>query len=246
MTSRRSEFLAGVRAELPILLGVLPFGVIYGVTAIKVGLSPILAQAMSAIIFAGSAQFVTVQLVAAGTPGIILVLAGLVVNLRHMLYSASVAPYLRHVSRRWKWLLAYLLTDEAYVVTILHFQHEEGLHPTSEASAETQTQTQTQAQERPVHHWFMFGAGLALWTCWQLSTAVGVFLGGQVPSDWPLDFALPLTFIALLVPALRDRAGWVAAGTAGLAALLAAALPLKLGLIAAALAGVLAGMLVPL
>lgn len=216
---------------MPILLGVFPFGVIYGASAIKAGLSPLLAQAMSAIIFAGSAQFVTVQLVSAGTPGLILVLAGFVVNLRHMLYSASVAPYIRQVSGGWKWLLSYLLTDEAYVVTITHFQRE-GLDEEA-------------ARQHPHNHMYMLGAGLALWTTWQLSSAGGVFLGGWVPADWPLDFALPLTFLALLVPALRERSSAAAALAGGVVALLAAALPLKLGLVVAAAAGITVGLLVP-
>ena len=126
--SRRSQFLAGVRGILPILTGAVPFGMVYGVAAIQAGIPAGLAQAMSAIIFAGSAQFVTTQLIAAGAPGLVLLLTGFVVNLRHMLYSASVAPYLRGASGGWKALLAYLLTDEAYAVAILHFRRADQPH----------------------------------------------------------------------------------------------------------------------
>ena len=122
MPSPRSEFLAGVKAELPILLGVIPFGLIYGVLASGAGLPASLSLAMSSIVFAGSAQFIAAQLIGAGTPALVLILTTLVVNLRHMLYSASVAPYVKHLRPPWKWLLAYLLTDEAYAVTILHYQ----------------------------------------------------------------------------------------------------------------------------
>src|SRR5512136_1714836 len=121
MHSRRSEFVAGIKAELPILLGVTPFGMIYGVLAMGAGLPANAAMAMSSIVFAGSAQFVGAQLIRVGTPGIVIVLTTFIVNLRHMLYSASIAPHLAHLSRRWKWLLAYLLTDEAYAVTITHY-----------------------------------------------------------------------------------------------------------------------------
>ena len=220
-SSPRSEFLSGVRAELPLLLGVVPFGMIYGILALGAGLSAFDAQAMSAVIFAGSAQLVTVQLVGLGTPALVIVVTGFVVNLRHALYSASVAPYVRHLSPAWKGLLAYLLTDEAYAVTISHY-----LAP-------------SEARHK---HWFFLGAGLTLWTSWQLSTAAGIFLGAQVPASWGLDFTLALTFIALVVPLINDRPTLLAALTAGIVALLAAGLPYRLNLLAAALAGILVGL----
>jgi 4-azaleucine resistance transporter AzlC len=229
MPSRLAEFRSGVQAELPILIGVAPFGMIYGVLALQAGIPPGAAQAMSAVVFAGSAQFVLTQLVSIGSPGVVMVLTVAVVNLRHALYSASVAPYVQHLRPAWKLLLSYLLTDEAYVVTIVHYDQTE-----AEAAA------QPRAEDR--RHWFFLGAGLALWTCWQLSTALGIFLGAAVPASWGLEFTLALTFIALMVPNLKTRAEVTAALTAGLAALLAFSLPYKLGLIAAALIGVLAGL----
>lgn len=220
MVTGRSEFLAGVRAELPILLGVIPFGMIYGVLALSAGLPSGAALGMSSIVFAGSAQFVGTQLIGAGTPGIVVVLTTFVVNLRHMLYSASVAPHVKHLRPVWKWLLAYLLTDEAYAVTIIHYNRESD----------------------PAHkHWYFLGAGLALWGTWQASTAVGIFLGARVPASWALDFTLALTFIAIVIPALRDRASVAAALSAGVVALLAAGLPYKLGLMLAALTGIVVG-----
>src|SRR2546425_666845 len=120
MTPRR-EVAAGIRAELPILLGVLPFGLIYGALALQAGIPPAPALAMSSIVFAGSAQFVATQLIGAGTPVGLLLLTTFVVNLRHLLYSGSLAPYLRPLRPAWKAALAYLLTDEAYVVAITHY-----------------------------------------------------------------------------------------------------------------------------
>ena len=215
------EFWLGVRAELPILLGVIPFGMIYGILALSAGLSPFDAQAMSSVIFAGSAQFMTAQLISALTPTLVVIVTGFVVNLRHALYSASIAPYTKHLPLAWKAVLAYLLTDEAYAVTIVHYQKE---------------------GELTYKHWFMLGAGLTLWTCWQISTGVGIFLGAQIPSSWGLDFALPLTFIALVVPGLKDRPGIITAGVASLAALLFFGLPFKLGLLAAAFVAIAAGL----
>ncbi len=220
--SSAASFLAGVRAELPLLVGVFPFGMIYGALALGAGLSPSAAQFMSSIVFAGSAQFAAVQLIHDAAPAAIIVVTIGMINLRHMLYSASMAPYLKDLSTRWKSLLAYLLTDEAYAATAVHYQ-EQGATSTS--------------------HWFFLGAGLALWTTWQLSSALGIFLRAAIPASWPLDFALPLTFIALVFPALKDRPAVAAAASAGLAALLAYALPYKLGFILAALVGIGAGML---
>lgn len=219
----RSQFWMGVRSILPLLLAVFPFGMIYGALALKAGLQPAAAQAMSTIVFAGSAQFVATQLIETAVPGVILVLTIAVVNLRHALYSASVAPYIKHLSGRWKALLAYLLTDECYVVTITHYQNE----------GNTGNQ-----------HWFYLGTGLSLWICWQISTALGIFLGAVIPESWSLDFALPLTFIALIFPSLKDKPNIAAALAAGITALLAYNMPYRLGIILAALVGIAAGLLV--
>ena len=216
-----NEFWLGVRLELPILLGVTPFGMIYGVLALSAGLSPLQSQAMSSVVFAGSSQFMLVQLVNLGTPALIMIATGFIINLRHALYSLSVAPYLQGLSPLWKTILSYLLTDEAYAVSIMRLQdRSEGTHK----------------------HWYLLGAGIALWTCWQLSTAAGIFLGAQVPASWGLDFTLALTFIALAVPAINDSPSLVSAIVAGLTAILTRSLPYKLNLIAAAAAGITAGL----
>lgn len=220
----RVEFFSGIKAELPLLIGVVPFGMIYGVLALSAGIPPAAAQAMSAIVFAGSSQFVLAQLIAVGVPGLVLIMTAGVVNLRHALYSASVAPYLKQLKPLWKWLLAYLLTDEAYAVSITHYA-EEGAQPGVGNK-----------------HWFFLGAGLALWSSWQLSTALGIFLRTQVPESWSLDFTLALTFIALVVPGLKDRPTTAAALTAGICAVWFAGLPYKLGLVAAAMVGIVVGM----
>lgn len=220
MSEARKLFWEGVRAEIPLLIGVFPFGMIYGALALDAGLSNLAAQLMSSIVFAGSAQFITTQLVSENAPGFVIVLTIAVVNLRHMLYSASLAPYLKNVSLRWKILLSYLLTDEAYAPSIIKYE-KDGLQPFS--------------------HWFLFGAGFALWFNWQFWTAVGIFLGATIPEEWPLDFALPLTFIAMVVPVLKNRPMVAAALSAGIVALLAYNLPFKLGLILAALTGIVVG-----
>ncbi len=232
----RKEFFSGIQAELPILLGVLPFGMIYGALAISAGIPAVQAQAMSAIVFAGSAQFVTAQLVHLAVPGLVIFLTAGVVNLRHALYSASLAPFVKHLSIRWKILLAYLLTDEAYAVTITHYLNS--LPPVETETGSPVTGSTPQSDKR---HFFFFGAGLALWTTWQLSTAAGILIGAIIPQSWSLDFTLALTFIALVVPNLRDRPSIAAALSAGVTAVAAANLPYKLGLFLAAVIGVSVG-----
>jgi len=213
-------FQAGARAELPLLISAFPFGLIYGALALRVGLSPAAVQAMSSIVFAGSAQIVTSQLVLEAAPVFVIVLTIGVINLRHMLYSASIAPYLQKVSMKWKVLLSYLLTDEAYAPSIIHYEKQE-LTPKS--------------------HMFLLGAGASLWITWQISTALGILVGAAIPQSWPLDFALPLTFIALVVPVLKNRPGIMSALSAGTVALLAYGLPYELGLILAAFVGIIVG-----
>lgn len=225
--SRGREFLAGCRDEAPILLGVAPFGMIYGLLALRAGLDPFTSQAMSSVVFAGSSQLVAAQLIRDGAPAAVLVLTIFVVNLRHALYSASLAVHLKDLPPRWKGLLAYLLTDEAYAVIAARLGRDAAAGQAASAN----------------RHWYFLGAGFTLWASWQVSTAAGVFLGAQVPERLGLDFTLALTFIALVFPALRDRAAVVAAAAAGVVSALAFPVPYKLGLILAAVAGVTAGLL---
>jgi len=222
-TTPAAEWWAGVRALLPMLLGVAPFGLIYGVLAVNAGMPAWLACAMSATVFGGASQMILTQLWSAGTPALIVVFTVAMVNLRHALYSATMAPALAHLPRRWKALIAYLLTDEAFAAM---------------------TRRLTDTGERLRHrHWFFFGAGISLWTCWQLSTLAGVLVGAQVPRDWPLDFFLPLTFIAIIVPNLKHRAQLAAALVASGLAVACYGMPHKLGIMVAALGGIAAGMI---
>ena len=218
----RLEFLSGVKAMLPILLGVIPFGVTYGVLALAAGLNTRAALAMSSIVYAGSAQIVALQLFNSSTTAVVMIITILMVNLRHVLYSASVAPRLKPISFFWKCLLSYLLTDEAYAVTITHYQHALSLNK----------------------QWFFLGAGLTMWSVWQISTGAGLVLGAIIPRNWPLDFAITLTFIALLVPTLKDKPSIVVSITAGIVALSTFNLPFRLNLVLAVLAAVTFGLFV--
>lgn len=202
------------------MLGVVPFGFIYGALAVRLGVPASIAQAMSSVIFGGSSQFIAAPLIVASTPALVMILTVFFVNLRHVLYSASIAPYLENLSLRWKFLLAYLLTDEAYAVAIAHFQKE---------------------GDARYRHSYLFGAGLTLWSFWQVSTALGIFIGASVPPEWSLDFALPLTFIAIVIPMLKKPAYGVTAILAAVGGVVAFSLPYKLGYIAAAVVAIVIG-----
>jgi 4-azaleucine resistance transporter AzlC len=215
------EFVDGVKAMSPMLLGTIPFGVTYGVLGLAAGLNIPSVLGMSSIVFAGSAQMVAVQLLNATVPALVILVTTLMVNLRHVLYSVSLAPQLRNLRSRWKWLLSYLLTDETYAVTITHYNRS------------------ISSQNR---HWFFLGAGLTMWSSWQASTALGVFVGAVIPKNLPLDFIITLTFIALLVPMLKDKAGVIVSITAGIVALLSFDLPFKLNLILATAVAVAIGL----
>jgi 4-azaleucine resistance transporter AzlC len=217
-----AAFVSGTKAIVPVLLALIPFAVAFGATAKGSGLSTLEALAMSVFVFAGAAQLAAIPLISAGASVAVVVLTVLIINLRLTLYSASLAPHFRRLPAGWKSLLSYLLTDQAYAATITRFD-------------EGQT-------EEPDKRWYFLGVALAIWVTWQAATMLGVFLGSWASEGWSLDFVLPLIFIALAVPAIKDRTTTAAAISAGVAAVFAAALPLNLGLITAALVGVLGGL----
>lgn len=223
--SRSRECLLGMRDTVPMLVGAVPFGIVYGTLAVSSGLSVGATLAMSLLVFAGSAQFVATSLVASGTSLTVILLTTLIINLRHMLYSASLLPFVRHLPQRWRISLAFWLTDESFAVVHRHYLLNDG----------------------PLvnKHWYFLGSCLAMYSLWFACTVVGVVLGQALPSlgDWGLDFAMIATFIGIVVPLLRNQPMIVAALVAGMVALAAQGLPYKLGLMLAALLGVAAGVI---
>jgi 4-azaleucine resistance transporter AzlC len=204
------------------LLALIPFALAFGTMAAGSGLSALEALAMSVFVFAGAAQLAMVPLISADASVAVIVLTVLVINLRMALYSASLAPHFRRLTAGWKGLLSYLLTDQAYAATITRF--DEG------------------RTEEPDKRWYYLGAAVAVWVTWQPAAMLGVFLGSRASEGWSLDFVLPLTFIALVLPAIKDRTTATAALSAGGTVVFVAAMPLNLGLITAALVGVLGGL----
>ncbi len=225
--SNRSLLWGGIRATLPLVTSVAPFGMLFGALGLASGIGVIRTAGMSLIVFAGSSQLIGIQLITGGAGGMVLLLTTFVVNLRHVLYGLSLAPHMQRLSRGWKWLLAYFMTDETFAVAITRYNLKEEDPP-------------------PNLHWFYLGSGLTLWSSWQASTLIGLLVGSKIPAAWGLDFTVAVTFIALVVPSMVDKAAVVAALVGGLSAVMLADLPLKLGLVAAALLGILAGMAVDL
>lgn len=213
----RQALLAGARACIPLAPGVLLFGMVCGAAAAGVGLTPGQSFALSWLVFAGSSQIVATQLFAAGAPGWVIVLTGWVVNLRFMMYSATLAQHYRGESRAARWLAGYLLTDQAFAVTLARVLDGRRDIP-----------------------WFFLGIAATLWLLWQVASLAGIFLGALVPASWSIDFVVALTFIGVLAPLLRDRAMAAAAVSGGLTSVYLV-LPLKLNLMAAALIGAAVG-----
>jgi 4-azaleucine resistance transporter AzlC len=220
--SRLQQFLYGVRDSIAMIVGILPFGLIYGALASLAGLSLGQTLGMSMLVYAGSAQFIAISLLTLGSGAVVILLTTLVVNLRHVLYSAALQPYVGGLPQRWRVPLAFGLTDETFAVV----------------------QRRYLARGMTEHgQWYHTGVALALYLSWVSSSLVGALFGQSVPNlaGWGLDFAMLATFIGIVVPALRNRPQIAAALVAGAVALLCHAWPYKLGLMAAALSGIAVG-----
>lgn len=220
--TRAGEFRAGARATIPLIIGAIPFGIIFGVVAVNSGLSPAGAMSMSLFVFAGASQFAAAGLVASGVGTLLIVLTTFIINLRHALYSASLSPYTRHLPQRWLLPLGFWLTDESYAVAISRY---------------------ADADRSPHKHWFFLGSEVAMYSNWQLCTFIGIAAGRIIPdaTTWGLDFAMVVTFVGIVVPLLRTRPMLIAALVAGFSALIFHDLSNNMGLMVAALLGIGAG-----
>ena len=214
-------FKQGVLQELPLQLGVFPFGIIYGVMAIESGLTFLQAMLMSSIIFGGASQIAFVQLLSNSTPfGVIVTTVG-AINSRHLLYSISMVQYLNKLSVSWRVMLAYLLTDEAYAVSIRKFINH---------------------SHNSILHYHLLGSGITLFVSWQISTLFGVWLGNDIPEFLDLQFIIPLTFIAIIIPMIKSKSTFITVISSGISALIFKNLDINFWIILSGLTGILAGM----
>ncbi|WP_116085104.1 AzlC family ABC transporter permease [Tropicimonas sp. IMCC34011] len=219
---QRSAFVDGLRAGAPHLLVIAPFGILFGVVATETGLP--LAQVMGFTVFivAGAAQFTALQLLNDGAPLLIIIATALAVNLRMAMYSAGLVPHFGSLPLRTRAVAAYLCIDQSFAASA--YQYEQ--HP------------EMTAREKAA---FFFGVALCLVPVWYGSTLAGALAGQGIPDSFALDFALPITFIALIAPALRTRPHVAAAVSAIVLSLLLRGLPYNTGLLVAGIAAMMVG-----
>ncbi|ELZ77967.1 branched-chain amino acids ABC transporter permease,azaleucine resistance protein [Haloferax larsenii JCM 13917] len=224
MPTLPSDFVDGVRDAAPLHLGIVPFGLVAGVAAVEQGLSIFHAIGFSTVVFAGASQLAMIELLGSDAPLAIVVGTAVVVNLRMLMYSASIAPYFRDFAARSKTIASYLLTDQAFALSLARYNRETGTDRFA----------------------YYIGVAVSLWAVWQVATVAGAVLGTGLPPEWGLGFAAPLVFLALLVPALKDRASAASGVVGGIVAVavVAAGIPYHLDIIVAAVAGVAAGLAV--
>lgn len=220
---RLAAMRAGAHAVMPGLLALTVWGVVTGVAMVKSGLSENTAVLMSLLVYAGSAQLTSLPLMMSGAPLWLIFAAGLIVNLRFVIFGAALHPFFKNMSWPKRLLMGYLSVDVAFVVFMPRF---------SEAP-----QKGTLEQ-----HWFYLGALVSSWSIWQITSIAGIALGSFVPSAWSLDFAAVLALVAMMMPLVNNRPILVSIFAAGFVAWLTQPWPLRLGLIAAVLAGSAAGM----
>ena len=219
----RRGFLSGAWATLPILMAVAPFGLIFGALATKAGLDPVEAMSMTSLVVAGASQLAALQLMVDDAPALMAVLAGAVVNLRMAMYSASLAAHWEGVPMLWRVPAAYFLHDQAYALSLRRYRERPG-EPHSDKLG------------------FYFGVGVVTVSVWIAASAAGVAAGRRIPTEWGLEYAVPVTFLAILAPFVRGRANIAVAAVSAVTAIVFHGLPYGLGLMVAAAAGIAAGM----
>lgn len=216
------QFNRGVIDSMPLVLGGIPFGVIFGTLAMNAGFDIWQTIGMSSIVFAGSAQFVAVGMLAAGTSMGFIIGATVIINLRHLIYAASMLPHVKHLPQRWRVPLGFFLVDEVFAATYPRY---------------------LQNPESSNNHWHYLGVGVSFFVSWNIATVVGIFFGANVEGigNWGLDFAMSATFIGMVMPHLVNKPMVAGVLTSAVVALVSYSLPHKLGLVIASLSGMAVG-----
>lgn len=212
----------GFRAGLPFVLVVAPFGLLFGVVATEAGLDIVQTMVMTVLVIAGASQFAAVQLLSDNAPTFVVILTGLAVNMRMAMYSASLTPHLGKASLGKRALVAYFLVDQSYAVSVAEYEN-------------------APARPLPEKLAYFFGSVSPIAPLWYGFTYVGAVAGKAIPPEYALDFAVPITFIAIVAPALRSLPQISAAFVSVSVALLLAWLPYNSGLMIAALLAMMTG-----
>lgn len=222
---RRAAFKEGASAIVPTLVASGTWGLVTGVALVKSGLSEAAATWMTLLVYAGSAQLLSLPMIASGEPLLLILAAALMVNLRFIIFGAALHPYFRHLPWHQRLMLGYFTTDLTFVV----FMSSYGKSPPTQG-------------RQPL--WFYIGLMLPAWLTWQVFSLLGVVLGAMIPSDWSLEFAAVLALLAILVPLVRTRPMAATVLVAGVTAWVGQNWPLRSGLAAAVVAGIIAGIVV--
>ena len=218
----RSAFWRGFRDCSPFVLIVIPYSMLFGVVARDAGLAVYEVMSMSVLVIAGASQFTALALMQEHAPVVVVLLAALAVNLRMAMYSAALVPHVGGAPLRQRLLMAYLMVDQTFAVSVKTFEEEPKMPPVQKAA-------------------YYFGCVLAVCPLWYVCTFAGAVIGQAIPPQFSLDFAIPVSFIALFAPMLRSLPHVVAAGVSVLGAVLFAWLPYNLALVVAAALAMIAG-----
>lgn len=215
-------FWHGVRDGSPFTLVIVPFAMLFGVMATEAGFSVYETLSFSVVVIAGAAQFTVLQLMAENAPTVVVLASALAVNLRMAMYSASLVPHLGKAPLWQRAFIAYFTVDQSYAMAMVKYENEPDMALTNKVA-------------------YFFGVVMPVSMVWYISTLVGAWAGHALPQGLALDFAVPITFLALIAPMMRTLAHVVAAGVSVALALVFAGLPYNLGLIVAGVAAMLAG-----
>lgn len=223
--TRREAFVRGMRMIAPGTVATAVWGLVTGVAMVKTGLTSWEALGMTLLVYAGSAQLAALPLIAADAPVWVVIVTALVVNLRFVIFSASLQPYFQRYSLRRRVLLGYVTTDLGVAVFISRYAH---CKPEERGGTE--------------QVWVFLGMAFMNWLAWQPMSIAGIFLAGSVPGHWGLEFTAVLALMAIMLPMLSNKPAVAGAVTAAVVAVLAAGLPLKLGLLVAVICGMVVAM----
>ena len=223
MLSKYTIFKKGFIDILPLLIPVIPFGIIFGAIGIELGFSPFITYVSSLIIFGGASQIVFIQLLSGGASSLVAITSVGVINSRHFLYGAVLTEYLEKLSLIKKLIISYLITDQTFAVSSRYFKN----HKINNNS-----------------HYHLIGAGVILWTTWQVTTIIGIFLGSIVPDEWGLKFAIPLTFLAIIVNDFRKLDHVIVMIISGISSLIFFDIPFKAYIILTPLIGLLSALII--
>ena len=222
MNSNFKIFLKGIIDVSPLMIPVVPFGLIFGILAIDIGFTPLATMGMSLIIFGGASQIVLLQLFSGGASSLVIISSVGAVNSRHLLYGAVVSEHVSDLKLFWKIIISYFLIDQAFARSNEYFKKSNDKNK----------------------YFHLIGGGVTCWVVWQTTTFLGIILGSAIPEKLGLSFAVPLTFLALLVNDFRKLINVIVILISGLVATFGFNyIPYKAYVIVAALTGLLTAMI---